>query len=285
MKLSFAPWAPWRRLSSRMHLALGLAGLVVGVALSATWLGLVPDAEAVARQHRSSVAETMAVTVSALLDESQPQALQDTLAFIRSRNPDLLSIGLRDADGALLIDVGMHSMQWTMGAGEHSTDNELRVGIGQAGQPWGQLELRFEPLRNPAWPGWAAWMQDPGLRLSAFLFIACVPMFALYLRRMLQELDPSRAVPPRVRAAYDTLTEGLLVLDPRGRVVLANKSTALMLGVEESRLIGRSPSDFEWQDGHGAGLPREALPWATALASRQQQRDVHLHVASRDGMR
>ena len=78
-------------------------------------------------------------------------------------------------------------------------------------------------------------------------------LFFFYLKRMLRALDPSRAVPQRVRAAYDTLTEGLLVVDRQGMIVLANKSTGLMLGVPESRLVGRSPSEFGWsRAGEGA---------------------------------
>ena len=271
-----------KRLSPRAHLALGLAALTVGVLLTATWLGLVPDAEAQARRHRAALAETFAVTVSGLIDETQPDALRETLAFMRSRNPGLLSIGVRAQDGTLLVDVDGHAEHWSPGARVRSTESELLVPVWQGGQPWGQVELRFTPLRGS---GWHAYAQDPGLRLTGFVFLACIPLFAIYLRRMLRELDPSRAVPARVRAAYDTLTEGLLVLDRQGAIVLANKSTAVMLGVDEAQLVGHSPSQFAWSDASGGRLDPDALPWAVALASRELQRDVHLHVVSAEGTR
>ena len=272
-----------RRLSSRTHLALGLAALGVSVLLAATWLGLVPDGEALARQHRTALAETIAITASALIDDSQPEMLQETLVSIRSRNPDLLSIGVRAEEGALLIDLADHGQHWIPGADATSTDSALSVPVWQAGAPWGQVELRFTPLRD-AVGGWS-WAQDPGLKLAAFFFVVCVPMFAAYLRRMLRELDPSRAVPQRVRAAYDTLTEGLLVLDSQGRIVLANKSTGLMLGVDEAVLVGGSPSAFAWADANGQPLALEAMPWTVALATQQLQRDVHLSVTSASGAR
>jgi PAS domain S-box-containing protein len=272
----------FRRLPARAHLALGLAALTVGVLCTATWLGLVPDAESLTRRHRASLAETFAITVSGLIDETQADSLRETLAFMRSRNPGLLSIGVRAQDGTLLVDVDQHAEHWSPGVHARSTDSELLVPVWQGGQPWGQVELRFTPLRAS---GWRAYAQDPGLKLAGFVFLACIPLFAIYLRRMLKELDPSRAVPARVRAAYDTLTEGLLVLDRQGAIVLANKSTALMLGIDEARLVGRSPSQFAWSDANGTKLEREALPWAVALASRELQRDVHLHVDSSDGAR
>ena len=43
------------RVSPRMHLAMGLASLAVGVVLLATYLGLVPETEPLVRQHRGAL--------------------------------------------------------------------------------------------------------------------------------------------------------------------------------------------------------------------------------------
>ena len=270
------------RVSPRMHLALGLASLAVGVVLAAGYLGLVPDEEALTRTHRAALAETIAITVSGVIDDSQPEALQETLEFLRRRNPDILSMGVRAQGGELLVDLQNHAAQWPAGPHLESTDSEVVVPVWQAGQSWGTVELRFAPLREA---GWLGSLQDPSVRLSAFVFGCCVLLFLGYLRRMLRELDPSRAVPQRVRAAYDTLTEGLVVVDSGGAIVLANKSTSVMLGIGEQRLIGRSPSDFGWSHSDGSVLARAALPWEIALATRQAQRDMHLTVTSLGGAR
>ncbi len=269
-----------RRLSTRTHLALGLAAMAVGVLSLATWLNLVPDAEVVTRRHRAALAETFAIATSSLIEQVPPEALRDTLAFMQARSPDLLGVGLRAADGTLLVDLGGPGLQSELTASTASTDRVVTVPVWQNGEPWGNLEMRFAPLRDE---GWRGLLQDPSLRLSAFMAALCLPLFAFYLRRMLRELDPSRAVPSRVRAAYDTLTEGLLVLDAQGRIVLANKSTSLMLGVPDTRLVGQSPSSFEWSDADHQAIDSDALPWSQALESSQLQRDRHLHVRSADG--
>ena len=262
-------------------MALGLAALAVGVVLAATYLHLIPDGEALQRQHRASLAETIAITVSSVLDEEQAEALADTLAFIADRSPDLLSIGVRAATGQLLLDIRNHAASWTAAPGAPSTDSAISVPVWQQGQQWGTVELRFAPLRAQ---GWLGHLQDPSLKLSAFVFWLCAVFFFLYLRRMLRALDPSRAVPQRVRAAYDTLTEGLVVLDHQGNIVLANKSTSLMLGVPEAKLIGRSPSAFSWSQADGTALPKGELPWQSALADKQPKRDVHMNVSSSNGV-
>ena len=48
-----------RRLPTRAHLALGLAGLAVFAVLAASALGLVADREQITREHRGSLAETV----------------------------------------------------------------------------------------------------------------------------------------------------------------------------------------------------------------------------------
>ena len=271
-----------RRLSTRVHLALGLAALTVCVLMSATWLGLIPDVEALARAHRAAIAETIAIAASTQLDEENPQPLQETLAFVLDRNPDIRTIGVRSREGQLLIDLHEHALHWSPGAHETSTDAELVVPVLQAGAAWGNVELTFAPLRHA---GWRGWLDDPSLRLAAFVFASSVLLFAGYLRRMLRELDPARAVPQRVRTAYDTLTEGLLVVDREGVIVLANRSTGAMLGVDELALVGRSPSEFAWERPGGGAATRAELPWEIALARREAQRDVHLEVTSSTGQR
>ena len=274
------PFAFMRSLSTRVHMAMGLAALAVGVVLAASYLHLIPDGEAMQRQHRASLAETIAITVSSVLDEQQADALADTLAFIADRNPDLLSIGVRSTTGQLLLDIRDHAGVWTAPPGTPSTESAISVPVWQQGQPWGTVELRFEPLRAAGWQGQ---LQDPGLKLAGFVFLTCAVFFFFYLRRMLRALDPSRAVPQRVRAAYDTLTEGLVVLDHQGNIVLANKSTSLMLGVPETKLIGRSPSAFRWSRADGTALPAAELPWQSALADKKPKRDVHMNVNSSNG--
>lgn len=266
-----------RRVPTALHLALGLAGITLAALGSAMWLGLVPDVDAIERGHRASAAETMAIAVSGPLGQGDDAAAQDLLSFMAERNPGLLSAGVRTRDGRLVVQVGDHQADWSAGPMGELADGELRVPVLQDGGTWGHVEFRFRPLRAPRWLGH---LQDPRLLLLAFVLVVCLPLFTFYLQRMLRELDPSRVVPARVRAAYDTLTEGLLVLDADGTIVLANKSTGTLFGVDEGLLIGRRPDEVAWTDPDEQPIPAEALPWRRVLASGALERDVHLHVRS-----
>jgi PAS domain S-box-containing protein len=88
-----------------------------------------------------------------------------------------------------------------------------------------------------------------------------------------------------VRNALDSLTEGLLVLDARGRIMLANQSLAEVLGLDPDRLIGRHATEIAWQGRDGQPMAPEALPWQAALALRQVQRDALVYLTDHDGQR
>ena len=88
-----------KRLSSRFHLALGLSSLLLSIVLLAIYLGLVPDRDHAVRASRATLAETIAVSCSALLDRGDAEALRETLGFILMRNPEILSAGVRTARG------------------------------------------------------------------------------------------------------------------------------------------------------------------------------------------
>ena len=168
------PFAFMRRLSTRFHMAMGLSALTIGVLLSASYLQLIPDGEALERQNRASMAETIAITVSSVLDVQEPEALADMLAFVSERNSALLSIGVRSQGGALLLDIHDHAANWTAVAGAASTDSEISVPVWKGGQPWGAVELRFTPMRAA---GWRGYLQERSLRLSAFVFVGCAVFF------------------------------------------------------------------------------------------------------------
>ncbi|MBA4111259.1 MAG: hypothetical protein C0487_16895 [Leptothrix sp. (in: Bacteria)] len=270
-----------KRLATRFYLAMGLSSLLVTIALAATYLGLIPDREALVRQHRAVLSETVATSVSVLLNEDDTSTLEQALKMAIEREPSLLSIGIRRTDRSTLLALGPHD-EWQPTSSEQSTDAQVQVPLWHDGAAWGQLELRYSPLRHE---GWLGYLDDPSLRLSAFLFVSSFIAFSLYLGRMLRHLDPSQAIPSRVRSALDTLTEGLMVLDAQGHTVLANQSLATIMGVEPDALLGRSAASLPWTDREGQPLVTPLLPWQQAIDEKQTRRDVLMYLSTARGQR
>jgi PAS domain S-box-containing protein len=268
--------------SSRFHLALGLSSLVASVLLLALYFGLVPDRDGAVRAGRLALAEAVAIASTAVMDEQEDSKLRNLLGFIARRNPELKSVGLRRADGVLLVQVGEHEATWQAPRAGASNDAQLIVPILQGTAPWGHAELRFVPLQSAGW--WGVLTSTP-VKLIAAVLGSCFVLFYLYLRRMLRHLDPSRSIPSRVRTAFDTLAEGLLVLDPQGRIVLANQAFGEVVGQRGDDLIGKPATSFHWTNQAEARFHSAETPWAASLADARVRHNVMMYLADAGGKR
>ena len=266
-------------LSAKTHIALGQTFLVVTVVLLAVSLNLVPDRVGALRQSRATMSEAIAIASSGAIVKGDTKTLEGTLRLIVDRNPDILSAAVRQANGAALVTIGDHD--WGGSEAEHSTDTHIKVPIWSAKKKWGQVELHYTPL---AATGWLGALQHPLVKLTAFLAIASFVMFYFYLRRVLRHLDPSQSVPPHVRSALDTLAEGLMVVDGKESIVLANQAFAAIVGISSDDLLGHSASDFPWVNAEGEPLTDDAVfPWSKSLEDGSLQRQDMFHMLGSDG--
>jgi signal transduction histidine kinase/CheY-like chemotaxis protein/HPt (histidine-containing phosphotransfer) domain-containing protein len=160
-----------------------------------------------------------------------------------------------------LARVGPHHDLWLAATSTRSTETHVQVPIRAGTTRWGNVELSFQPLRRG---GTFGWLWQTPVRLTIFVTAASYLCFLVYMGRMLAHLDPSRAVPRRVRAALDTLAEGLLVIDNQERIVLANQSLARWVRRPADKLIGVKASALAWVAAE-TGEPLTEYPWTTAL--------------------
>ena len=264
--------------SAKVYIAFGQVSLLVSLVLVAIFLGIVPDRLGAVRQGRAALGETVAASGTALIARGDARQLESMLRLIVERNADLRSVAVRKATGESIATIGDHGAHWTLKPGEASSDSQLQVPLWSANQRWGQVELRFQSLTAS---GWWGMLTDERILLVLFIAAGSFLFFYLYLGKALRDLDPSRAVPERVRSALDTLAEGLLVIDLNGHIVLANQSFAVLVGRSADALLGRSVTDLAWLRTDGTALQPESLPWVSALATGVPQRNAMIKL--RDG--
>ncbi len=250
------------RLSTKFYIALGLVSMLLSAALLALFLDFIPDTASVKRQGRAALAEAVAANSSAFLTQGDMKRLEATLELVMRRNPEMRSAAVRAGDGRLVVQVGEHAAHWEPVKDGRSTDSQVVVPILAADKIWGQVELRFDSVSAS---GWRGAVQDPRMQLIAFLCLVSFPLFYLYMGRTLKHLDPSRAVPTRVRTALDTMVEGLLVLDLDGHIVLANQAFGGFVHETPDALMGREVDDFSWTTFEGKALDTSDYPWQLAL--------------------
>ena len=257
-----------KRLNVKHRVVIGLLGLTISVVMLGFFLNIVPDRAMAVRQGRTVLAEAIAVHTTSAVLSADFQYLNNDFKLLVDRNPDLLSLGLRRHDGAALVMTADHADRWQAMSGEHSMDTQVRVPIYSGEPKWGQLELRFEAL-DPG--GFMGLTHHPMIRMIGFMGLLCYVGFYFYLGKVLRQLDPSRAIPGRVRSALDTLAGGLLVLDRKEQIVLANKSFAAMLGKASDNLLGYRAGDLPWMDKKGKKIKPPDRPWVQALKSGEAQ--------------
>ena len=259
------------RLSAIPRMTMGLVSLAVMLLLAADLLlGLFPNEATARKELNARLAHGLATQVAALQQRRDWSAVEQTLRAVHAGSEDINSIGLRRADGRLLARSGPHPEQWKGGASAWALDVTvpLRSGASAAnptgGRDWGQLEVAYRSASLKDLPGWL--LSGPARLVLLFMLGASLAYY-LYLRRMLEHLDPAAAVPDRVRNAFDTLVEGVLVVDLQGRILLVNKAfEALRPPGDERPLVGLRAQSLAWLQPADSGT--DATPWLTTAHKR-----------------
>ncbi len=263
--------------SAKSRITIGLAGLLASVMCAAVLLGMLPDRTSAILEGRASLCESIAVASSDYISRGEVKRLESFLETIVERNERVLSAGVKRVSGELVTEIGDHVRQWQKDSSNRSTETQVHVPVYSSAGKWGSIELRFEPA-NPQNMIWL--FKNPWVRISIWVTGACYLLFYWYLGKMLKHLDPSKTVPKRVRAALDSLAEGLLVIDREQRIVLANRSFAEWIGQSPEKIIGSLANKLNWvQDEQKTPLTR--YPWVAALDEQRPQAGVMMGIVNR----
>ena len=267
------------KFNAKARIALGQIGLLASVLLAASFFGLIPDQRTSIREGRTSLAEALAANSSALVTQYDVQRLEADLQLVVERNDDLLSAGLRTVEGRLITEVGSHDEFWHRTDSNLSTDSQVKVPIWTGSESWGYVELRFQALNAE---GWLGVVQDPLIVLILFVGFFSFTAFYFYLGKMLKHLDPSQAIPGRVRSALDTMAEGLVVLDNKEQIVLANRAFGNLLNKVPDELLGLKLSKLPWHTANGDKLAEDTRPWRRAMQTGKAEVNQRVRLALPD---
>ncbi len=231
------------KVSARFHISIGLSSFVGSVVLLAIFLGLIPDQRVVLQQSRTAMSEAIATLGSVLLRDGDVSGLRYSLEFVVEQNPDIHGIELQRGRGGRFLFQSEATRLGAEGSTIAMITDDVRVPLLQRGREWGALVFKFTSFANGSW--YERYRNSP-LFLIAFIGLASFPLFYLFLGKMLKELNPSAAVPSRVRSALDTIAEALLVLDSGGNIVLANSAFAELTGMPPESLLGKPAQELPW---------------------------------------
>ena len=116
----------------------------------------------------------------------------------------------------------------------------------------------------------------------AFLSILGFAGYYFILRRALRELDPSGVIPERVQVAFDSLAEGVMILDERESVLLANCSFAHAINETPRSLFGTNICDLKWRHWSDNNEVDD-YPWRITMRDKHSVTAVHMGLRTASG--
>jgi diguanylate cyclase (GGDEF)-like protein/putative nucleotidyltransferase with HDIG domain/PAS domain S-box-containing protein len=260
-----------------LRISLSLGAVSFASVVLCVQIGLLPDAQTSQRQARSQLCETLGASLSLGPIQKGPQATRQYLELFAARNKQATSLGLREAQGRVVAQIGDHLAEWERVSVAHP-ELCFVVPIIRGKQVWGRLEIVFAGETGALLPSYVPSWSGPALAVGFSVF--ALAWFTL--SRILKHLDPSRVVPARVRETLDTFAEGVLLLDRDERIVLANRAFADNIGASSESLTGRFARDLGWQPASTEN--GNVLPWQTVTRTDDAVHSATLQLDSARGL-
>jgi len=267
------------RLTPVVRITLALVLMTTTLVLSADMLNLVPDPSRAMLDARKKVCESLAIFGTLAMERDEVDSLQTTMQVFVQRNPDVLFATLQQTDGTVLARSGYLAHNPNTSRSEKLRTNIISVPIFKDNQHWATVEMHFKPLYREGIYG--IW-ERPIVKLTAFFISGGFFLYLFFMRKILAYLDPSSAIPARVKAALDTLAEGVVVLDDKERIVLANAAFAEKVGRSAESLMGQKTSTLDWTLPNSSKRP-EDFPWLEAMREGKVRTGFPLALRTGDG--
>jgi len=210
-----------------------------------------------------SLTLSFTVQLSTLATQGGVVAVKHSVAAFVERNDRVRAAGLFSVDDASLASYG--EIKELGESGGIPTSSRFTVPIYNGIEPWGKVIVSFE--RNAG--------TDQGIVYFGFVLLLCFVSFALFLRKILMQLDPAQVVPKRVDSAFNLFSEGVVILDDELRIMLVNQTAAAAVGKSSNQLIGTRLDDWPWQREEGW-----QAPWVSVRQTGQKISDYPMRLES-----
>jgi len=255
-----------KSLTRPLILASSLVLLSLSVLFMADLVGISTSKNGVSKESRKAIVEALAIQLSTLASNGQFNEVQAATSRFVLRNDDVRGAALLRGADVVLAEIG--EINVFDSDSSDSTATQMRVPIYKENRSWGEVQVVFSDGAN-RWKEFLAY----GL-IALFSLIS----FTAFLNRALVQLDPKQAVPGRVDSAMDLFSAGVIVLDEKLRIVMANTSAETIVNRKANELLGRELDEWPWQKDS-----EWEAPWATTLNVGLSVSDRQMTLKSDDG--
>lgn len=265
-------------ISPAFKISIGLISLIMTWAiLLELFIGFWPDQTELHKDLRTQISKNLAIQSTQHLQNGNILLLNEVLQEASQLNTSINSIAIRKVNGQIIFQTNNHQRYWKPISESESTLDFIRVGVNTNDQQWGSLEIAFKPISPKTFIGW---ISQPHILSLLLLVIGGLVFYSFYLRKTFVHLDPSSVIPDRVSVAFDSFSEGVMMVDKNGRIVLANKT--LTEWAEDDHLFGKLGKDIAWLK---QSLREDAsnYPWIKSMETQTAINGVQIEFQKKDG--
>ena len=268
-----------------IRLAVTIVCIGASLIIGAICIGLIPDEVMLHEQERQRNCDAISLTAASLIRDQQWASLGQILNLMVNQDPSLVGIEI-DTERYNVLVTGGTSISESGTAFSSTSQSEVlnaKHDLPQSqalkidGVLYGSIKYYYRHVEM----GWKWSFYHPFTRFLAFFIVAGVAIYTLLVIRVMKSLEVSQIVPDRIRQALDTLSEGLLVMDERARIILANRSFSTMVGLSQERLVGRRAGSLPWVCS--ASTNSRDYPWVRAAKNAQSQSEQLMRYQLPDG--
>lgn len=232
---------------------------------------LTPDLQKI-QVERSEAGQKVAMNCSKHMAGSDQIKLQRACRESLLTIDQLQSLRILRHDGLVMYSSPDHHQYWNLSPEAPSDLNQVRIPLLKGESVYAEIELAFEPVNSFWSSSFVKWAMILG-----FGFSINVGSFAFFLSRALGVLDPKNAVPKRVRNTLDTIVGGVVILDDKGKILLANDSFARWLNLSVDEVAEKELSSLSWtREEEGA------WPWELAIQQKAPKTGIKLNLSACD---
>ncbi|MEW8625205.1 MAG: diguanylate cyclase [Candidatus Thiodiazotropha sp.] len=233
--------------------------------------GFFPAAENQPAKKLQVYAENLADQLHPLITTYNQTAQLAVLTDGVSDNPAILALAIETIDGQTQRAVTPRT-----DTSLQDVHNEIQVPIGAGNELVGTLSVSFAELTAES-----HWSTIEIIILLLWALFAAVILYLLFSEKHNFGLSSSSVIPERVRAAFNALSEGLLILDHRHRIILANDSFCQKIGESFKTLLDSNADALPWKHREETDKT-EKLPWHISLNNCEQVTGVPIRLALKE---
>jgi len=256
----------------------------LSVILIADLFGLVPKRNVMQLELRQKICESLAVQLSVAASHSQYDIVNTSLEIFVSRNQDVVAAAMKKIDGETVTKFGNFTRFSAFSKEKTSDEDMIIVPIYAGEKQWGSVYVEFESLYSS---GLFSILMDSIFGILLFVALFSFIGYMFILKKSLSVLDPKSVMPDRVCAAFNSLSEGVMIIDNKEDIIMANTAFAKKVDHTPEELLGVNISSMKWKHMNREQRQlNDDMPWKYAINDGVKKLGVALNLsAGKEGAR